>query len=115
MRRWVMLAVPLLLPLFLPAVAAPEHEPCVATTSRAFRQGMNFLVRGEARNGCPYEVRDLRVSLEAVDGGQRVLGQAGYPVSPSSLPPAGIAGFAGVVRAPEGAVAGSARVSWSHD
>ena len=115
MRRWLLLVVALLPPLFLAPSGSPEHEPCVAVNSRAFRQGMNFLIRGEVRNRCPYEVRDLRVTLEAVDGERRPLADAGYAVSPSSLAPGGMASFAGVVRTPEGTVTGAARVSWSHD
>ncbi len=115
MRRWVILPVPLLLPLLLPPFAAPEHEQCVAVSPRSFRQGMNFLVRGEVRNRCPYEVRDLRVTLEAVDGQRSPLAEAGYAVSPSSLAPGGMASFAGVVRTPDGTVGSGARVSWSHD
>lgn len=115
MRRWLILPVPLLLSLLLPPLAAPEHEQCVAVSPRAFRQGMNFLIRGEVRNRCPYDVRDLRVTLEAMDGERRPLAQAGYDVSPSSLAPGGMASFAGVVRAPDGTVGSGARVSWSHD
>lgn len=115
MRRWLLLLVTLFPPLFLAPSASPEHEPCVAVSSRPFRQGMNFLMRGEVRNRCPYEVRDLRVTLEAVDGQQRPLERAEYGVSPSSLAPGGMAGFAGVVRTPEGTVAGNARASWSHE
>ncbi|MGH7361689.1 MAG: hypothetical protein ACREJI_08770, partial [Candidatus Methylomirabilales bacterium] len=62
-----------------------------------------------------YEVRDLRVTLEAVDGQQRPLERAEYGVSPSSLEPGGMASFAGVVRTPDGTVGSGARVSWSHD
>ena len=115
MRRWVILPVPLLLFLLFPSPAAPEHESCVGVTSRFFRQGLNFFVRGEIRNRCAYEVRDLRVTLEAMDGERRPLAQAGYDVSPSSLAPGGMASFAGVVRAPDGTVGSGARVSWSHD
>jgi len=115
MRRWLILPVPLLLPLLSPSLVAPEHEQCVDVSTRSFRQGMNFLVRGEVRNRCPYEVRDLRVTLGAVDGERRPLAEVGYAVSPSSLAPGGMASFAGVVRTPEGTVTGAARVSWSHD
>ena len=115
MRRWVILPVPLLLFLLFPSPAAPEHESCVGVASRFFRQGLNFFVRGEIRNRCAYEVRDLRVTLEAVDGQQRPLERAEYGVSPSSLAPGEMAGFAGVVRTPEGTVAGNARASWSHE
>ena len=115
MRRWVLPVVALLPSLFLVPPASPEHEPCVTVSSRPFRQGMNFLIRGEVRNRCPYEVRDLRVTLEAVDGQQRPLERAEYGVSPSDLAPGGMAGFAGVVRTPEGTVAGNARASWSHE
>ena len=73
----------------------------MTVSSRPFRQGMNFLIRGEVRNRCPYEVRDVRVTLEAVDGQQRPLERAEYGVSPVSLAP--------------GAVAGNARASWSHE
>lgn len=93
MRRWVILPVPLLLFLLVPSPAAPEHESCVGVTSRFFRQGLNFFVDGE------------RKAVEEVT----------YPVSPSSLVPGGLAGFAGVVRTPDDAAVAAARVSWSHD
>ena len=115
MRRRVTLAVPLLLSLFFPALAAPEHESCVGVSSRFFRQGLNFLVRGEIRNRCPYEVRDLRVTVEAVDGERKAVAEVAYPVSPSSLAPGGLANFAGVVRATDDAATATARASWSHD
>ena len=115
MRRWVILPVPLLLFLLFPSPAAPEHESCVGVTSRFFRQGLNFFVRGEIRNRCAYEVRDLRVTVEAVDGERKAVEGVAYPVSPSSLAPGGLAGFAGVVRTPDDAAAATARVSWSHD
>lgn len=115
MRRRIILAVPPLLSLLLPALVAPEHESCVGVTSRFFRQGLSFLLQGEVRNRCAYEVRDLRVTLEALDGERKSMEHAEYAVSPSSLPPGGVAGFAGVVRAPDGAAVGGARISWSHD
>ncbi|MGH7380230.1 MAG: hypothetical protein ACREJ7_08345 [Candidatus Methylomirabilales bacterium] len=115
MRRWLIVPVPLLLFLLFPSPAAPEHESCVGVTSRFFRQGLNFLVRGEIRNRCAYEVRDLRVTVEAVDGERKAVAEAPYPVSPSSLAPGGMASFAGVVRTPDGTVGSGARVSWSHD
>ncbi|MBI2080436.1 MAG: hypothetical protein HYT86_01725 [candidate division NC10 bacterium] len=115
MRRRLILPVPLLLFLLAPLPAAPEHEPCVGITSRFFRQGLNFLVRGEIRNRCAYEVRDLRVTVEAMDGERKAVAEAPYPVSPSSLAPGGVAGFAGVVRATDDAATAAARVSWSHD
>lgn len=115
MRRRLILPVPLLLFLLAPSPAAPEHELCVGVTSRFFRQGLSFFVRGEIRNRCAYEVRDLRVTVEAVDGERKAVAEVAYPVSPSSLAPGGVAGFAGVVRAPDDAAAATARVSWGHD
>jgi len=53
MRRWVILPVPLLLFLLFPSPAAPEHESCVGVTSRFFRQGLNFFVRGRYGTGAP--------------------------------------------------------------
>lgn len=115
MRRRIIVAVPLLLPMLFASPASSDHERCVGVMSQFFRQGLNFFLRGEVRNRCAYEVRDLRVSLEALDGERNSMEHAEYAVSPSSLAPGGMASFAGVVRAPEGSAVGSARVSWSHD
>lgn len=114
MRRWLLSIVALVSLLFLAPSAFPEHEPCVAVSSRVFRQGMNFLIQGEVRNRCPYEVRGLRVTLETVDHQERPLERAEYGVSPTNLALDGMAGFAGVVRTPDGTAAGNARTSWSH-